>query len=274
MALRRLRVTCPAQPESSNPTMLSRPRILAGIGPLILFALLRLVVGSAGGSESPPKVILILADDLAVGDLSAFNGGRCLMGVQGTGRFKRTPTRDRSIDSSLQGTGRLYPNSGIAGAGRARVAAAGWTHDTLAHQDLFDRKCGGVSLHQPHRGFNQSHDRFGTLWAERFKSTLVEPAERLCQTMAAYIDLDCVRAGLVTDPKEYRSELRRQPADGAPRGHRTFFRIVPRNVSSPKESKISTRSAYVTPAWTISRRFFFAAYNWRRNSDASSVSER
>ncbi len=52
--------------------------------------------------------------------------------------------------------------------------------------------------------FNQAHDRFGTLWAERFKSTLVEPTERLCQTMAAYIDLNCVRAGLVTDPKDYR----------------------------------------------------------------------
>ncbi len=52
--------------------------------------------------------------------------------------------------------------------------------------------------------FNQSHERFGTLWAERFKSTLVETTEHVCQTMAAYIDLNCVRAGLVTDPKDYR----------------------------------------------------------------------
>ena len=52
--------------------------------------------------------------------------------------------------------------------------------------------------------FNQSHQRFGTLWAERFKSTLLEPAERLCQTMAAYLDLNSVRAGLVADPKDYR----------------------------------------------------------------------
>lgn len=52
--------------------------------------------------------------------------------------------------------------------------------------------------------FNKSHGRFGTLWAERFKSVLVETAPQVRRTMAAYIDLNCVRAGLVTDPKDYR----------------------------------------------------------------------
>jgi len=52
--------------------------------------------------------------------------------------------------------------------------------------------------------FNKSHRRFGTLWAERFKSELLETEDRLKQTMAAYIDLNGVRAGLVTDPKDYR----------------------------------------------------------------------
>jgi REP element-mobilizing transposase RayT len=52
--------------------------------------------------------------------------------------------------------------------------------------------------------YNNTHERFGTLWAERFKSVLVEPAERVLQTMTAYIDLNCVRAGLVTDPLNYR----------------------------------------------------------------------
>lgn len=52
--------------------------------------------------------------------------------------------------------------------------------------------------------YNKSHRRFGTLWAERFKSVLVEARERILQTMAAYIDLNSVRAGLVTDPKDYR----------------------------------------------------------------------
>lgn len=52
--------------------------------------------------------------------------------------------------------------------------------------------------------YNKSHRRFGTLWAERFKSTLIEPSGRSVETVAAYIDLNAVRAGLVTDPKDYR----------------------------------------------------------------------
>ncbi|MFO8027951.1 MAG: transposase [Opitutales bacterium] len=52
--------------------------------------------------------------------------------------------------------------------------------------------------------FNKSHDRFGTLWADRFKSVLVEGKGNPLQTMAAYIDLNPVRAGLVEDPKDYR----------------------------------------------------------------------
>ena len=52
--------------------------------------------------------------------------------------------------------------------------------------------------------YNQNHDRFGTLWAERFKCVLVEGRGFALQTMAAYIDLNPVRAGLVEDPKDYR----------------------------------------------------------------------
>ena len=52
--------------------------------------------------------------------------------------------------------------------------------------------------------YNRSHKRYGTLWAERFKSVLVEGQGNPLQTMAAYIDLNAVRAGLVEDPKDYR----------------------------------------------------------------------
>jgi len=52
--------------------------------------------------------------------------------------------------------------------------------------------------------YNRSHERFGTLWAERFKSVLVEGKGNPLQTVAAYIDLNPVRAGLVDDPKDYR----------------------------------------------------------------------
>ncbi|MEO6006129.1 MAG: transposase [Opitutus sp.] len=52
--------------------------------------------------------------------------------------------------------------------------------------------------------FNKSHRRIGTLWCERFKSVLVEPRGAALLVMAAYIDLNLVRAGLAADPKDGR----------------------------------------------------------------------
>ncbi|MDR1010960.1 MAG: transposase [Opitutaceae bacterium] len=52
--------------------------------------------------------------------------------------------------------------------------------------------------------FNKTHSRYGTLWAERFKSVLVQPTGNVIRTMSAYIDLNPVRAGMVEDPKDYR----------------------------------------------------------------------
>ena len=54
------------------------------------------------------------------------------------------------------------------------------------------------------RWYNRRGQRYGTLWAERFKSVVVEDQPGVVETMAAYIDLNPVRAGLVGDPKEYR----------------------------------------------------------------------
>jgi REP element-mobilizing transposase RayT len=53
--------------------------------------------------------------------------------------------------------------------------------------------------------YNRNHgQRRGTLWMDRFKSVLVEGQGNALQTMAAYIDLNPVRAGMVEDPKDYR----------------------------------------------------------------------
>ncbi len=51
--------------------------------------------------------------------------------------------------------------------------------------------------------YNGAYDRKGTLWEERFRSVLVD-ADVALRVVACYIDLNPVRAGLVTDPKEYR----------------------------------------------------------------------
>ena len=52
--------------------------------------------------------------------------------------------------------------------------------------------------------YNQNHDRDGTLWSSRFRSVLVENSASALRVVACYIDLNPVRAGIVTDPKEYR----------------------------------------------------------------------
>ena len=53
------------------------------------------------------------------------------------------------------------------------------------------------------RWFNVRHKRTGTLWESRFKSVIVQDGEA-SRMMAAYIDLNPVRAGMVADPGDYR----------------------------------------------------------------------
>ncbi|MCC5839339.1 MAG: transposase [Opitutales bacterium] len=52
--------------------------------------------------------------------------------------------------------------------------------------------------------FNRKYDRAGTLWEGRFRSVLVENTRAAVRMVAAYIDLNPVRAGVVDDPKDYR----------------------------------------------------------------------
>ena len=61
--------------------------------------------------------------------------------------------------------------------------------------------------------YNRINDRRGPLWEERFRSVLIEGTSYLdngeinrnaIRTIASYIDLNAVRAGLVDDPKDYR----------------------------------------------------------------------
>lgn len=52
--------------------------------------------------------------------------------------------------------------------------------------------------------YNKRHNRFGPLWAGRYKSVIVEGTGNALLTMAMYMDLNPVRAGIVGDPKDYR----------------------------------------------------------------------
>ena len=54
------------------------------------------------------------------------------------------------------------------------------------------------------RWFNAYHKTFGTLWAERFTSVVIEGGGEALLAVCAYVDLNPVRAKIVEDPKEYR----------------------------------------------------------------------
>jgi REP element-mobilizing transposase RayT len=68
------------------------------------------------------------------------------------------------------------------------------------------------------RWFNRTHERQGTLWEERFKSVIVESGIA-ARTMAAYIDLNPVRAGMASDPADYRWSSYGEAVGGGPKGN-------------------------------------------------------
>jgi putative transposase len=52
--------------------------------------------------------------------------------------------------------------------------------------------------------YNRRATRNGTIWQDRFKSTLIQDKPGYLATAAAYIDNNPVRAGMVSDPKDFR----------------------------------------------------------------------
>jgi putative transposase len=68
------------------------------------------------------------------------------------------------------------------------------------------------------RWFNRTHSRTGTLWEERFKSVIVENGVA-ARTVAAYIDLNPVRAGMVADPADYRWSSYGEAVGGGRKGN-------------------------------------------------------
>ena len=76
------------------------------------------------------------------------------------------------------------------------------------------------------RWFNKRRGRKGTLWMDRFKSVMVEGHGEPLHTMAAYIDLNPVRAGLVEDPKDYRWCGYGEAMGGSRRAQRGLARVT------------------------------------------------
>lgn len=89
----------------------------------------------------------------------------------------------------------------------AETGDARWQAEIL---DRYERRRGSLSYfikelkQRVTLYMNKRLDRTGTLWEGRFRSMLVEGHEMSLMTVAAYIDLNPVRAGLVKRPEDYR----------------------------------------------------------------------
>lgn len=75
------------------------------------------------------------------------------------------------------------------------------------------------------RWFNKQNGRRGTLWMDRFKSVCVE-GEAALATMAAYIDLNPVRAGIVDDPMLYEWSGYGEASGGSKRARRGLCKAL------------------------------------------------
>ena len=99
------------------------------------------------------------------------------------------------------------------------------------------------------RWFNKHHGRRGTLWMDRYKSVVVEDGEAL-RTMATYIDLNPVRAGLVKDPKDYRWCGYAESVAGSKRARRGLCRVMERTLDSWNEKPVKkAQGSFTAAAW-------------------------
>ena len=74
--------------------------------------------------------------------------------------------------------------------------------------------------------YNRKHERKGTLWEERFKSVLREDRPYSLKTVAAYIELNPIRAGLVDDPKDYRYSSYGEAMGGGKLARKRLCRVM------------------------------------------------
>ena len=150
----------------------------------------------------------------------------------------------------------LYSKGYIAGvkAELARVREAGRGEEAEAILETFrmrfcDLSCFVKELKERFsRWFNKHHARRGTLWMARFKSVVVEDGEAL-RTMALYIDLNPVRAGLVEDPKDYRWTGYGEACGGSKRARRGLCRVMEAPLDSWEERRGAGTPAEAYRCW-------------------------
>jgi REP element-mobilizing transposase RayT len=128
------------------------------------------------------------------------------------------PKAGLTDEELLKRLGGLYGKAFVAGVAKElaearRVVAEGLARDGEAYvqriHERFTYRMHDLSefmktlLQRFTRWHNTRTKRRGNLWEETFKSVIVEDG-LAARTMAAYIDLNPVRAGIAADPAEYR----------------------------------------------------------------------
>jgi len=98
--------------------------------------------------------------------------------------------------------------------------------------------------------FNDRHERRGTLWQGRFRSTLVENSGEALLKTAAYIDLNAVRAKIVKDPKDYRWCGYAEALAGKVDAQAGIAAVV-RGATNSDESATATDTMQVYREWLI-----------------------
>jgi putative transposase len=151
--------------------------------------------------------------------LDAFSGVRVVTYCLMSNHFHlllRVPDRESmpklTVDSLLELLPVLYSDTQILGIrqeieGAQATRDEGWLAQILERFECrrFDLSVFVRELKQRFtRWYNRENNRKGTLWEDRFKSVLVEGSEQALLTIAAYIDLNPIRAGMVTRPEDYR----------------------------------------------------------------------
>jgi hypothetical protein len=103
------------------------------------------------------------------------------------------------------------------------------------------------------RYYNRRHNRRGYFWGDRFKSVIVDKGETLINCLA-YIDLNPLRAGIVSRPEDYRWNSLGYHVQTNNRDSflSTDFGLKEFNVKSEKE-RIRSYRRYVYEAGAVNR---------------------
>ncbi|MEK7997006.1 MAG: transposase [Planctomycetota bacterium] len=92
--------------------------------------------------------------------------------------------------------------------------------------------------------YNAREDRSGPLWEQRFKSILVERSEDALLTMAAYIDLNPVRARMTQEPADYRYSSYGSAVGGCAEARAGLRLLMQVTLDESKMSWAEVQSAY------------------------------